>query len=131
MDLKTKTQRKRTEKVFEEYNDYHDRPFGLKWGTTFRIDELNKVIEDNKARENRVSIELNQMSREEIDEVLQVAFTKSLRVSIQLNQKDEYNHYVDNIEGLFHGFADYEYLYINDRPIEWSLIRNIKVMKKD
>ena len=36
--------RKRTEKVFVDYNDYKDRPFGLKWGTAFAIDELNKVI---------------------------------------------------------------------------------------
>ena len=53
MDLKTKSQRKRTEKIFVDYNDYRDRPFGLKWGTAFAIDELNKVITDNKEKDQR------------------------------------------------------------------------------
>lgn len=126
MDLKTK--RKRTDKTFEEYNDYRDRPFGLKWGTTFAIDELNKVITDNKANERKVIIELEQMSREAIDEVLQIAFMKSKRVSIQLNEKDHHGKYLDNLEGDFHGFADSDYLYINDRPLSWDLIRNIQLI---
>ena len=69
--------RKRTEKAFTDYNDYKDRPFGLKWGTAFAIDELNKVIEDNKIRENVKIKEMPQMSRDEIDKVLQTAFLKT------------------------------------------------------
>ena len=35
---------KRTKKEFHEYNDYHDRPFGLKWGTDFAMEELMTSI---------------------------------------------------------------------------------------
>lgn len=127
MDLKTKTQRKRTSKSFTEYNDYRARPFGLKWGTAFAIDELNQVITDNKVNELKVTKKLQQMSRREIDEILQLAYRTAKRVTIQLNQTDEYGNYYANLVGDFKGFADADYLYINDKPIEWNMIRNIQI----
>lgn len=127
LDLKTKTQRKRTSKSFTEYNDYRDRPFGLKWGTDFAIDELNQVITDNKVNELKVTKKLQQMSRREIDEILQLAYRTTKRVMIQLNQTDEYGNYYANLVGDFKGFADADYLYINDKPIEWNMIRNIQI----
>lgn len=127
MDLKTKNSRKRTKKEFVDYNDYKDRPFGLKWGTAFAIDELNKVISDNKKTSMNVNEVLPLMSREEIDEVLQVAFLKSLKVTIQLNVYDIYNNIIDSISGSFAGYADKDYLYIDDTAIEWELIRHISI----
>lgn len=121
--------RKRTEKVFVDYNDYKDRPFGLKWGTAFAIDELNKVITENKEADNKVVLELPQMMREDIDKVLQSAFLKSKSVSVQLNIKDELGHYQDNITGKFDGMADGEFVYINNVAIEWFLIRNIALVE--
>ena len=128
MDLKTKSQRKRTEKIFVDYNDYRDRPFGLKWGTAFAIDELNKVITDNKEKDQRVIKELRQMNRQQIDEVLQLAFSKSKKVTIQLNIKDKNGHYYNNLVGNFKGFADVKNLYIDDKPIAWEIIRNISIV---
>lgn len=128
MDLKTKNQRKRTDKIFVEYNDYRDRPFGLKWGTAFAIDELNKVITDNKEKDQNYIIELSQMNRKKIDDVLQLAFIKSKKVTIQLNMKDEHGHYYNNLVGNFTGFADLENLYIDDKPIEWRSVRNISII---
>ena len=125
--MKTKNQRKRTEKEFENYNDYHDRPFGLKWGTAFSIDELNKVIVENKEKEYSKVAELPKISRKEIDKVLQYAFLKSKRISIQLNERNELGHYKENIIGYFKGFADAKYLYVEDEAIEWITIRNISV----
>lgn len=121
--------RKRTEKVFVDYNDYKDRPFGLKWGTAFAIDELNKVITENKEADNKVVLELPQMKREDIDKVLQSAFLKSKNVSVQLNIKDKLGHYQDNIIGKFDGLADGEFVYINNVAIEWVLIRNIALVE--
>lgn len=121
--------RKRTEKVFVDYNDYKDRPFGLKWGTAFAIDELNKVITENKEADNKVVLVLPQMMREDIDKVLQSAFLKSKSVSVQLNIKDELGHYQDNITGKFDGMADGEFVYINNVAIEWVLIRNIALVE--
>ncbi|NLC54690.1 MAG: hypothetical protein GX769_02250 [Erysipelothrix sp.] len=129
--MKTKNQRKRTDKVFVDYNDYRDRAFGLKWGTAFAIDELNKVITDNKENDQNVIIELSQMNRKEIDDVLQLAFIKSKKVTIQLNMIDEHGHYYNNLVGNFRGFADLEYLYIDDKPIKWGLVRNISIVDSD
>lgn len=126
--MKTKNPKKRTEKKFENYSDYHDRPFGLKWGTPFAIDELNKVIVENKDKEQNSVEELPQMSREEIDKVLQYAFLKSKTISIQLNERNEMGHYKENIIGHFKGFADAKYLYVEDEAIEWINIRNIAVI---
>lgn len=127
MVLKTKKKRQRTDKVFVEYNDYHDRPFGLKWGTAFAIDELNKVINENKANDNKQVKLLPVMDRNEIDEILQLAFLKTLKVSVQLNEKDENGNYYDNITGYFKGFADSEFVYIEHTAILWESIRNIQL----
>ena len=124
-----KTKRKRTEKVFEDYNDYRDRPFGLKWGPAFAIDELNKVIEENKLKEKNKIKPLPLMSREAIDKILQYAFLKSKRITIQLNVKDDMGNLQENIEGDFKGFADFDCVYVNDEPIEWDLIRNIAIVE--
>ncbi len=42
-----KEPRNRTEKVFEEYNDYHDRGM-VKWLTAFAMEELAKSISVGK-----------------------------------------------------------------------------------
>lgn len=102
--------RKKTKKEFVPYNDYQDRPFGLKWGTAFAIDELNKVITDNKEKETKTIKELPQMSRDDMDKILQVAFLKSKKVSIQLNVKDDFGNYFDSVVGQFEGYADSEFI---------------------
>ena len=43
MTIVLKELRIRTEKVFEEYNDYHDRGM-VKWLTAFSMEELAKSI---------------------------------------------------------------------------------------
>lgn len=118
--------RKRTKKEFVEYNDYHDRPFGLKWGTAFALDELTQSIEKNKKIANKKVEALPQMARQEIDAVLQYAFLKSKKVSIQLNTRDDFGNLMDSIVGSFTGFADETYLTIDNHEIEWDMIRNIK-----
>ena len=121
---------KRTDKEFEDYNDYHDRVFGLKWGTAFALDELTQVIAANKNKENKYIEELPLMRRSEIDATLQYALLKTLRVSIQLNSKDRYDNLKDSIVGNFDGIADEEYLYIEKTWIRWETIRNIQIVKK-
>ena len=61
---------RRTKKEFLDYNEYRDRPFGLKWGTAFAIDELMSGIKKNEAWAIKEIQPLTPMSREEIDAVL-------------------------------------------------------------
>lgn len=124
------TKRKRTKKQFLDYNDYHDRPFGLKWGTAFALDELMKVVNQNKKTALLDIKELPLMSRVSIDKVLQIAVIKSLRVSIQLNHRDEVGNLSHNIEGVFQGYSDEDFLYIDDLAIEWQSIRNVAIIEK-
>ena len=49
MTIVLKELRIRTEKVFEEYNDYHDRGM-VKWLTAFAMEELAKSISVEKRR---------------------------------------------------------------------------------
>lgn len=120
---------KRSKKEFKDYNDYHDRPFGLKWGTAFALDELNKVIKHNKKEANLNIKELPQMTRREVDKTLQEAFLKTKEVSIQLNIRDEHDNLKENIQGKFEGFADEQYLHIENAMISWASIRNIQIIK--
>lgn len=124
-------ERKRTKKVFVDYNDYHDRPFGLKWGTAFSLAELTKVITEGKDEALNQVKELPIMSRLEIDEVLQYAFLKSKNISIQLNIRDDNQNLLESIVGKFEGIADDECLYLGETEIAWESIRNIAIVKVD
>lgn len=120
---------KRSKKEFKDYNDYQDRPFGLKWGTAFALDELTKVIKHNKNEAKMNIQELPIMSRKDIDATLQEALLKTEKVSIQLNSKDMYGNLKESIVGNFSGFADEEYLYIEKYMIRWESIQNIQIIK--
>ena len=121
---------KRSDKEFTDYNDYQDRPFGLKWGTAFALDELTKVIDYNKEKAIKNIQALALMSRAEIDRTLQYALLKTQAVSIQLNTKDEAGNLKDNIIGSFEGFSDEEFLYIEKVAIRWESIRYIQIVNK-
>ncbi|QIK70827.1 hypothetical protein G7062_11210 [Erysipelothrix sp. HDW6C] len=120
---------KRTKKEFKPYNDYHDRPFGLKWGTAFAMDELVKTINAGKEDSQRVAIELPQMSRTQIDTVLQEAFLKSKTISIQLKFRDNVDRLYKDRVGKFEGFADEECLYLGDEAIDWADIRHVRIVE--
>ena len=76
-----KEPRKRTEKVFEEYNDYQDRGM-VKWLTAFSMEELTRSISAGKEEALKDIPILAQMNASEIDEVLAEALQKNRPVSI-------------------------------------------------
>ena len=97
-----KEPRKRTEKVFEEYNDYQDRGM-VKWLTAFSMEELTRSISAGKEEALKDIPILAQMNASEIDEVLTEALQKNRPVSIQLNQKDHLGRQTESIVGYFRG----------------------------
>lgn len=117
----------RTKKEFIPYNDYEDRSFGLKWGTAFALPELTKNINSLHKEAVKQVEELPQMSRSEIDEILQLAYLKNKTVSIQLNDRDELGRLHDSIVSKFTGYADETYLFIGSNMIEWERVRNVKI----
>lgn len=118
---------KRTKKEFKDYNTYRDRPFGLKWGTAFAMDELVKGIVDNELEALKDNKELVQMDREEVDAILSESFLYFKTVIIQLNLKDEYGRYLDNLEGQFLGEAYEDYFVLEDSKIYWEDVRHIEI----
>lgn len=123
---------KRTKKEFHEYNDYHDRPFGLKWVTAFAMEELMTNIHTNEEFAVKDNQPFEQMSQEEIDLLLVESFTYSKEVEIQLNSRDGFGRLVDNVTGFFLGEVSDDYLIIDNQKIFWEDIRhiNIKNQKK-
>lgn len=121
------TRRKRTKKVFHEYNEYHDRPFGLKWGTAFEMEELTKGITRNSdyaLKDNQV---IEQMDQEEIDLALSQSLLYSKEVEIQLNLKDEFGRFVDLVIGIFQGEAYEDYFVMDEKKILWNDVRSVKL----
>ena len=121
---------KRTKKAFLDYNEFRDRPFGLKWGTAYAVDELVKGIKENEAWAIKEVAALELMNREEIDVILSESFLYHKPVSIQLNTKDEFGRLLDPIEGLFVGEAYEDYFVINDQQIFWTDVRHVEIKKE-
>ncbi|MEI1232479.1 MULTISPECIES: hypothetical protein [Enterococcus] len=122
---------RRTKKEFLDYNEYRDRPFGLKWGTAFAMDELVKGIDENAEDALKDLPPQSQMTREEIDQVLLQSFLYRQKVTIQLNTKDEFGRYRENIEGVFLGECDEDEVTIDDTQIPWQDIRHIELKQEE
>lgn len=122
---------RRTKKEFLDYNEYRDRPFGLKWGTAFAMDELMNSIKKNEAWAVKEIQPLVPMSREEIDAVLLESFLYHKKITLQRNTKDEFGRHLENIEGTFTGEAYDDYLVLGDTKIYWTDIRHIKEKKEE
>ncbi len=120
---------RRTKKIFTDYNEYHDRPFGLKWGTAFAMAELVQGIEKNETSALREPILKPQMDLEEIDQLLVQAFLHQQKVVIQLNLQDAFGRIQPEIEGTFTGEAYEDYFLIDGQFIFWEDVRHIELIK--
>jgi len=125
-----KEPRKRTEKVFEEYNDYQDRGM-VKWLTAFSMEELTRSISAGKEEALKDIPILAQMNASEIDEVLAEALQKNRPVSIQLNQKDYLGRQTESIVGHFRGSLTGNKIFINNQWISLESIRNIQLLQEE
>ena len=125
-----KEPRNRTEKVFEAYNDYHDRGM-VKWLTAFSMEELTRSISAGKEEALKDIPILAQMNTTDIDEVLAEALQKNRPVSIQLNQKDYLGRQTESIVGHFRGSLTENKIFINNQWISLESIRNIQLLQEE
>ena len=125
-----KETRKRTEKVFEEYNDYQDRGM-VKWLTAVSMEELTRSISAGKEEALKDIPILAQMNASEIDEVLTEALQKNRPVSIQLNQKDSLGRQTESIVGYFRGSLTGNKIFVNNQWISLESIRNIQLLQEE
>ncbi len=122
-----KEPRIRTEKVFEDYNDYHDRGM-VKWLTAFAMEELAKSISVGKEEAMKDIPILPQMSPIEIDKALAESVQKNCLVSIQLNQKDRFGRQAASIVGHFRGYLTDNKLLIDNEWVLPDSIRNVRIL---
>ena len=125
-----KEPRIRTEKVFEEYNDYHDRGM-VKWLTAFSMEELAKSIFLGTEEAMKDIPALPQMSPIEIDKALAESIQKNRPVSIQLNEKDHLGRQTESIVGHFRGYITGNKIRISDQWISMESIRNIQLLQEE
>ena len=119
----------RTKKEFKDYNDFHDRPFPLKWGTAYAMDDLMKHVRAGEQYALKDIAAKPLMTREQIDIVLYDSYLKHQEISLQLNFLDEFGRLVDSIKGYFQGEAYADYFVINDQKILWEDVRNIEIVE--
>lgn len=119
---------KRTKKEFQDYNDYHDRPFGLKWGTAYAMDDLMKGVRANEEYALKNNAARPQMTREEIDIVLSESFLKHKEVRLQLNIVDEFGRLIDELFGYFVGEAYQDYFVFENQKIDWQDVRSVEII---
>lgn len=122
---------KRTKKTFIDYNQYRDRPFGLKWATAYAMDDLMKGVIENEAWATKEVVGLELMTREEIDAILSESFLYRKPISLQLNTKDEFGRFLDPIQGQFLGEAYEDYFVLNEQLIYWTDVRHISIKKEE
>lgn len=119
---------KRTKKEFQDYNDFHDRPFGLKWGTAYAMDDLMKGVRANEDFALKDNAAKRRMSREEIDIILSESFLKHKEVRLQLNIVDEFGRLIDETSGYFTGESYQDYFVLGDQKIDWQDVRNVSIV---
>ena len=122
---------KRTKKTFIDYNQYRDRPFGLKWATAYAMDDLMKGVIENEAWATKEVVGLELMTREEIDAILSESFLYRKPISLQLNTKDEFGRFLDPVQGQFLGEAYEDYFVLNEQLIYWTDVRHISIKKEE
>lgn len=119
---------RRTKKEFQDYNDFHDRPFGLKWGTAYAMDDLMKGVRANEEYALKDNAAKPQMSREEVDIILSESFLKHKEVRLQLNIVDEFGRLEDDQTGYFFGEAYSDYFVFDEKKINWEDVRHIEIV---
>ena len=130
MTIVLKELRIRTEKVFEEYNDYHDRGM-VKWLTAFSMEELTRSISAGKEEALKDIPILAQMNTTDIDEVLAESLQKNRPVSIQLNEKDHLGRQTESIVGHFRGYLTDNKLLIDNEWVLPESIRNVRILNDE
>lgn len=116
----------RTKKEFKDYNEFHDRPFGLKWGTAYALDDLMKGVRANEEYALKSNVARQQMSRERIDAILSDSFLRNKEITVQLNLLDEFGRLLDDLSGYFKGEAYQDYFVFNGQVIYWEDVRHVE-----
>ncbi|MBE9887632.1 hypothetical protein G8B50_08095 [Enterococcus durans] len=105
--------------------DYNDRG-RLKWAGFFYLSDHKEVIdEENEQRANK-NLAKEQMTTEEITEVLNAAVLKRKVVCIQKEERDSEGCYPDDIIGEIRGYDELG-IFVGDHKVHYDEIRHVEI----
>lgn len=90
---------------------YQDRGM-MKW-VGFYLSDHTAVLNKESKERNHINVEKEQMTLEEIGEVLQQAYLQHKRIAIQLEALDDEGNYLDDLVGRLIGQRE-EQIYLNE-----------------
>ena len=100
------------ERLFMEAKQvYQDRGM-MKW-IGFYLSDHTAVLDKESKERNHINIEKEQMTLEEIGEVLQQAYLKNKRIAIQLEALNDEGNYLDDLVGKIFGQRE-EQIYLDE-----------------
>lgn len=107
--------------------DYNDRG-RLKWAGFYLSDHTEEIDTDNEQRANQ-NLAKEQMTTEEITEVLNAAVIKNRSVCIQKEERNAEGYYPDDIIGKIFG-SDELGIYVGKNKVHYDEIRHIEFYQK-
>jgi len=104
--------------------DYNDRG-RLKWAGFYLSDHTEEIDADNEQRANH-NLAKEQMTTEEITEVLNVAILKRKVVCIQKEERDSEGYYPDDIIGQIRGYDELG-IFVGEHKVHYDEVRHIEI----
>ena len=119
------------EKVFADYNAYHDRGT-MKWGGYMMSEHTQRMASDDKKRD--VFIEGKEfMTEDQVFKAIEKAITKNKSVSVQLQKTDGIGSYYPDLVGtISHG--DESGIYLTSKgtlpqKVPFDIIRHMEIVE--
>ncbi|MGY3765381.1 hypothetical protein ACWOAH_02345 [Vagococcus vulneris] len=106
-------------------NDYYKDRGIVKYQGFFLSEHTTSIMNEESDR-NLEIFGKEQMSEEQIMELIERAIMKQQRISVQLNLKDMTGNFMEDISGMVLGYEDGT-LYLDDAPIMISQIRHVEM----
>ncbi|WP_458203028.1 hypothetical protein [Enterococcus faecium] len=108
--------------------EYNDRG-RLKWTGFYLSDHTEKIDADVEQRANQ-NLAKEQMTTEEITEVLNAAVLKRKTVCIQKEEQDSEGYYPDDIIGKIKGHDELG-IFVGDYKVHYDEIRHAEIQELD
>ncbi|MFU2239307.1 hypothetical protein [Enterococcus faecium] len=102
--------------------DYNDRG-RLKWAGFYLSDHTEEIDADNEQRTSQ-NLAKEQMTTEEIAEVLNAAVIKNRSVSIQKEERNAEGYYPDDVVGKIIGYDELG-VFVEEEKVHYDEIRNV------
>ncbi|MBO1087125.1 hypothetical protein [Enterococcus mundtii] len=108
-------------------NDYYnDR--GIQKYNGFYLSEHSSEINNTNQERNKIISGKEQLTEEEIYDLINYSIYKSRKVAIQMNIKDINGNFLEEIRGFINGCKD-DIIFLNSTEIPLSQIRHIRIIK--